>query len=174
MEVSRRWSTAIKWTATVLFAGHMFSTCVQQIPIDSALHPLEKLFVAYQAITGTWQTWDMFVTIPYLHAYDVRLDVTEPDGTTSTAGAELPGLHPYDGDTRPEAFFTRVLDEKSFAGYLAAYERRICAALRDERGHGGQTVVIHETFENIRSVADIRAGGPIGKRDEHLTKVTCE
>jgi hypothetical protein len=167
-------STALKAATTVLMLGHMFATCVQHIPRDSSLHSLATPFVSYQALTGIWQDWDMFVTIPYLHAYNVTLEVTDPDGTVVPAGPVLPGLRPYDGDIRSEGLFTRILDEESFAGYRDAYERSVCEALRVSHGHGGQKLVWTETFSRIRPLADIRAGGGIGRRDVHATKFSCE
>jgi hypothetical protein len=174
MHLSLRHTTALKTATTLLFLGHMLATSVQHIPRDSALRPAAAPFVAYQALTGIWQDWDMFITIPYLHSYDVGLDVTDAKGTSASYGPMLPGLRAYDGDIRAEGFFTRVLDEEGFAGYRAGYFRSVCAALRASSGEGGQTLVFHETFERIRSLADIQAGKGIGSRDEHRTKFACE
>jgi hypothetical protein len=174
MPLSPRSATALKAAATVLFVGHMLATCVQHIPRDSSLRPLALPFLPYQALTGIWQDWDMFVTIPYLHAYNVTLEVTDADGTQVPAGPLLPGLRPYDGEVRSEGFFTRVLDEEGFATYRDGYERNVCAALRASSGHGGQTLTFHEVFSRIRPIADIRAGGGIGKRDTHAIKFTCD
>jgi hypothetical protein len=151
----------------------MFATCVQHIPKDSSLRPVAEPLVPYLALSGVWQDWDMFVTIPYLHSYNVTLQVTDPDGPADSVGPVLPGLRAYDGDIRTEGFFTRVLDEKAFAVYLDAYGARLCTELRAARGHGGQTIVVREAFSRIRPLADIRAGGGIGKRDEHSNKFTC-
>ncbi len=174
MRISPRSATVLKVAATLLFLGHMFATCVQHIPKDSALRPAAEPFVPYLALSGVWQDWDMFVTIPYLHSYDVSLEVTDGDRAVGTFGPTLPGLRPYDGDIRSEGFFTRVLDEPPFAGYRDAYARSVCAALRASSGHGGQSLAFHETFERIRPIADIRSGGGIGKRDEHTTKFACD
>jgi hypothetical protein len=174
MHLPTRSATALKVASTLVCLGHMLATCVQHIPRDSSLRPVAAPFVAYQALTGIWQDWDMFVTIPYLHAYNVTLEVTDADGTAVPAGPVLPGLRPYEGDLRGEGFFSRVLDEESFAGYRDAYERNVCAALRAESGHGGQTLAFHETFSRIRPLPDIRAGGGIGKRDVHTTKFVCQ
>ena len=86
----------------------------------------------------------------------------------------LPGLRPYDGDIRSEAFFTRVLDEGAFAGYREAYARSVCEALLASCGHGGQTLFFRERFDRIRPLGDIRAGGGIGKREDHTTKFACQ
>jgi hypothetical protein len=191
MHLSTRWAMSLKAAATLLFLGHMFATCVQHIPKDSSLRPAAAPFVGYQALTGIWQDWDMFITIPYLHSYDVRLEVIDANGEDDRNGASgangangkralrsygpmLPGLRAYDGDIRSEAFFTRVLDEDAFAGYRDAYARGVCKALVASSGHGGQTLVFRERFDRIRPLADIRAGGGIGKRDDHNTKFACE
>jgi hypothetical protein len=174
MPLSLQRKSALKVAATVLFLGHMLATSIQHIPRDSALRPAAEPFVAYQALTGIWQDWDMFITIPYLHSYDVALDVSDEAGTSTSYGPLLPGLRAYDGDIRTEGFFTRVLEEDAFAGYREAYFRSVCAALRASSGKGGQTLVFRETFERIRLLAEIRAGGPIGRRDEHKTKFACE
>jgi hypothetical protein len=188
MHLSTRWATALKAAATLLFLGHMLATCVQHIPKDSSLRPAAAPFVGYQALTGIWQDWDMFVTIPYLHSYDVTLEVIDTNGSGGAGGGKgadgtkdtgpygpmLPGLRAYDGDIRGEAFFTRVLDEEAFAGYRDAYARSICNALLASSGHGGQTLVFRERFDRIRPLVDIRAGGGIGKREDHNTKFACE
>jgi hypothetical protein len=152
----------------------MLATSVQHIPKDSSLRPVAEPFVPYQALTGIWQDWDMFTTIPYLHSYDVALDVTEANGTSEASGPLLPGLRPYDGDIRTEALFTRVLEEQAFAGYREGYFRSVCAALRASSGKGGQTLVFREKYERIRALAEIRAGGGIGRRDEHKMNFACE
>ncbi len=174
MRISPRSATALKAAATLLFLGHMFATCVQHVPKDSSLRPVAEPLVTYLALSGVWQDWDMFVTIPYLHAYDVSLEVVDGDRSVGTFGPTLPGLRPYDGDIRSEGFFTRVLDETPFTGYRDAYARSVCAALRASTGHGGQSLAFHERFERIRPIADIRAGGGIGKPDEHTTKFACD
>ncbi len=185
MHLSTQWATALKAAATLLFLGHMLATCVQHIPKDSSLRPADAPFVGYQALTGIWQDWDMFITIPYLHSYDVALEVIDGSGGSGGSGANvertsgsygpmLPGLRAYDGDIRSEAFFTRVLDEEAFAGYRDAYARSVCKALLASCGHGGQTLVFRERFDRIRPLADIRAGGGIGKREDHNTKFACE
>jgi hypothetical protein len=174
MHLSPQRATALKAATTLLLLGHMLATSVQHIPRDSALRPAATPFVAYQALTGIWQDWDMFITIPYLHSYDVALDVTNAKGTSTSYGPMLPGLRAYDGDIRTEGFFTRVLEEDVFAGYRDAYFRSVCAALRASSGEGGQTLVFRETFERIRPLADIQAGNGIGKQDEHRTKFACE
>jgi hypothetical protein len=174
MQVSPRQATALKTAATVLLLGHMLATGVQHIPNDSALRPVDAPFVAYQALTGIWQDWDMFTTIPYLHTYDVVLEVRGGGAGSASYGPMLPGLRAYDGDIRTEGLFTRVLDEAPFVRYREAYGRSLCDALRASSGHGGQTVIVRERFERIRALADIRAGGAIGKGDEHATKFACE
>jgi hypothetical protein len=174
MPLSPQGKWALKVVATVLFLGHMLATSIQHIPRESALRPAAEPFVAYQALTGIWQDWDMFITIPYLHSYDVALDVGDGEETSTSYGPMLPGLRAYDGDIRSEGFFTRVLEEESFTVYREAYFRSVCAALRASSGKGGQTLVFRETFERIRPLSEIRAGGTIGKRDEHKTKFACE
>lgn len=174
MQLSPQRTNALKAALTLLFLGHMLATSVQHIPKDSALRPVADPFVPYQALTGIWQDWDMFTTIPYLHSYDVALDVTNANGTSEASGPLLPGLRPYDGDIRTEALFTRVLEEQAFAGYRTPYFRSVCAALRASSGKGGQTLLFREKFERIRPLAEIRAGGGIGRPDEHKTKFACE
>jgi hypothetical protein len=174
MHLSLQWKTSLKIGATLLLLAHMLATCVQHIPKDSALRPAAAPFVGYQALTGIWQDWDMFITIPYLHAYDVTLEVTDAKTTSAAYGPMLPGLRAYDGDIRSEAFFTRVLNEEAFTGYRDAYFRSVCKALLEASAHGGQTLVFREKFSRIRPLVDIRAGGGIGKRDEHTMKFECE
>jgi hypothetical protein len=174
MQLLPQRTTALKVATTLLFLGHMLATSVQHIPKDSALRVAADPFVPYLALTGIWQDWDMFTTIPYLHLYDVALDVTDANGTSVAAGPVLPGLRAYNGDIRPEAFFTRVLEEQAFASYRETYFRSVCAALRASTGKGGQTLVFRETYERIRPLAEIRAGGGIGRPDEHKTKFACQ
>ena len=162
--------TVAKAAACVVFAGHMAATCTQHIPAGSALRPLAAPFVHYDELTGIWQSWNMFTTPPYLHAYDVDLEVLERDGTSGAAGPMLPGIRRYDGSLRAESFFTCVVDDPSCSAYLAGYLDRMCAALHTRLGHGGQRIVLHEVYDRLRLLPDIRANGVIGAREDHRSK----
>jgi hypothetical protein len=167
MNVSPRLATTLKGLACVLFVGHMAATCTQQIPAQSALRPLATPFYRYEELTGIWQSWNMFTTIPYLHKYGVELEVLQPDGTKETTGVMLPGLRDYDGTLRAESFLTCVLEDPSCALYVAGYVANICSELRARAGHGGQKVVFREAYERLRVLPDMRLNGVIAKRDEH-------
>jgi hypothetical protein len=115
----------------------------------------------------------MFTTIPYYHAYDVGLEVVEPDGGRTRLGVELPGFRTYDGSLRSETFFTRVLGEPDYTLHLTGYGERLCAALRAERGHGGQTLVFHESIERLRFLNEIRDSGSIAIHEDHTKTLPC-
>jgi hypothetical protein len=168
--IRRRLVTAGKAAACVLFAGHMAATCAQHIPEPSALRPLAMPFARYEELTGTWQTWNMFTTPPYLHTYEADVEVTERDGSKGAVGPMLPGVRPYDHTLRAESFMTCVIDEPSCILYARDYALRMCSALRARLGHGGQTIVIHEAFERLRLLPDIRANGVIGTLEDHRSK----
>jgi hypothetical protein len=82
----------------------------------------------------------------------------------------LPGVRPYDRTLRAESFFTCVVDEPSCAFYARDYAGHMCLELRARLGHGGQTIVIHESFERLRLLPDIRANGVIGTREDHRSR----
>jgi hypothetical protein len=162
--------TAGKAAACIVFVGHMAATCTQHIPERSALRPLAAPFYRYEELTGIWQSWNMFTTPPYLHTYDVDVEVTEPDGTSGAVGPMLPGVRPFDHTLRAESFFTCVVDDPSCVYYARDYVVRMCSELRARLGHGGQDIVIHEAFERLRLLPDIRANGVIGTREDHRSK----
>ena len=165
---------AFKALACLLFAGHMAVTCAQQIPPQSALYPLVPPLAHYLESTGSWQSWDMFTTAPYFHAYDVDLDVTETDGTKARRGVMLPGLEAYDHTIRAESFFVSVLDVPGFSAYLDGYMAAVCSSLRAEAGHGGQTLLLVQSVERLRRIGDIRANGVISNPEERPWKsVSC-
>jgi hypothetical protein len=161
---------ALKGAACVFFLGHMAATCAQHIPAQSALRPLSQPFLYYEELTGIWQSWDMFTTVPYLHGYDITLDVTESDGQTRQSGVTLPGLGRFDHTVRGESLFLRVVDDGDFAAYLEGYAERVCAALRASSGRGGQKLVLHESYERLRWLHEIRANGVISTREDHPSK----
>ncbi len=166
--------TAFKALACVLFVGHMAATCAQQIPPRSALAELVPPLGHYLQLTGTWQSWNMFTTAPYFHAYRVDLDVTQADGTKVKRGAVLPGLKPFDPTLRSESFFTCALDDPDFAPYLDGYFAAVCSALRAESGRGRQTIMLTESLERLRLIPDIRKNGIISNHEERPSKsFTC-
>jgi len=175
LKAPARVKAAFKAAACVVFAVHMMATCAQQIPPQSALHPLAEPFLHYEELTGIWQSWDMFTTIPYLHAYDVELDVTDADGQTRLTGLTLPGFQPYDHSVRNETFFIRVVGDKDYTEYLGGYVDNLCAALRTSTGRGGQKLVFHETYERLHWLQEIQGNGVISIHEDHPSRTfTCE
>ena len=170
MIIPPRLAAVLKSAACLLFLGHMAATCAPHVPAQSALQPLSKPFVPYEELTGTWQSWDMFTTIPYLHAYEIAAQVTESDGTTTPVGVVLPGLRPYDRSVRDETFFLRLGSDASFAPYVDGYIQGMCAALRARSGRGGQTLILEETYERLRWLHEIRADGVISIHEDHPSK----
>lgn len=152
----------------------MAATCAPHVPEQSALRALSLPFGHYLELTGTWQSWDMFTTIPYFHAYEVSLNVTETDGKAERMGVMLPGLTRYDRAVRTETFFTRVLNDPLYAGYLDGYVGKVCETIRERSGHGGQRLVIQESIERLRWLQEIRENGVIANHEEHSSKTfTC-
>jgi len=168
--LSAAWSTPLKGAASLLFLGHMAATCVQGIPEQSSLRPLSVPFRRYEELTGLWQTWDMFTTIPYFHDYRVDLDVTDADGKTSHEGVLLPGLRDFDQVVRTETLFVRYLYDAEFAPYLKGYVERACGELRAKTGHGGQQIVIRESAQRMRWLNQIREDGKISIPEEHSSQ----
>jgi len=165
------WTTALKASACVLFVGHMVATCVQAIPDTSALRPVSLPFRHYEEITGLWQTWDMFTTIPYYHDYRIDLQVTDTDGHVERHGVLLPGLRKFDlRAVRTETLFTRYLYDPDFGPYVHGYIDKACAELRARKGHGGQKIVLHESCQRMRWLAQIREDGVIANPEEHSSQ----
>jgi hypothetical protein len=165
---------ALKSAACALFFWHMAATCAQQVPRQSALGNANKPFARYEELTGLWQGWDMFTTIPYYHAYDIEILATEADGRVVRAGVGLPGLGKFGHVVRTETMFSRILYEPDFKPYLEAYAQKMCAELRGRLGHGGQKIVVHESCERMRYVEQIRTDGVIANHEEHSSQsFTC-
>lgn len=81
--------------ATLGFLGHALAVGASQVPADSALGAWVLPKVApYLALTGNWQSWDMFDTAPRYHAYRVELVAVMPNGETRTFPPMLPDLTP--------------------------------------------------------------------------------
>jgi hypothetical protein len=174
MTLPAAWTTPLKAFASLLFLGHMAATCAQALPEQSALRPLSLPFRHYEEVTGLWQTWDMFTTIPYFHDYHVDLQVAETDGSVTQGGVLLPGLRDFDRAVRTETLFMRLLYEPDFGPYLNGYIDSVCRELRAKRGHGGQQVVVHESCQRMRFLNQIREDGKIANPEEHSSKVfTC-
>jgi hypothetical protein len=164
----------LKKAACVLFVWHMLATCAQQIPRQSALSPASKPFVHYQELTGLWQGWDMFTTIPYYHAYNLDVVATEEDGRVERIGVGLPGFSKFGHVIRTETMFSRILYEPDFRPYLDAYADKMCAAIHARLGHGGQKIVVRESCERMRYAEQIRADGVIALHEEHSSPTfTC-
>jgi hypothetical protein len=170
MTLSPRLAIALKSAGCLVFLGHMAATCAPHVPAQSALQPLSRPFIPYEELTGTWQSWDMFTTIPYLHAYDIVAHVTEQDGTATTIGVVLPGLRRYDGSHRSETFFLRLGSDANFGAYLDGYIQRMCAALRARSGRGGQNLIFEESYERLRWLHEIRADGVISIHEDRTSK----
>jgi hypothetical protein len=166
-----RWKSGLKIAACAFFVWHMVATFAQQIPRNSALFPATAPFVHYQELTGLWQGWDMFTTIPYYHAYSVDVLATEADGRVERVGIGLPGFTKYGRIVRTETMFSRILYDPDFRPYLDAYADKMCAALRTKLGHGGQKIVVHESCERLRYVDQIRADGVISTHEDHSSAV---
>jgi hypothetical protein len=166
-----RTATILKRAACVLFAWHMVATCAQHVPRQSALYAATTPFEHYQELTGLWQGWDMFTTIPYYHSYFVDVLVEEPDGRVERVGVGLPGLRKYDKVIRTETLFSRILYDPDFRPYLDAYADRMCAELRSRIGHGGQRIVLRESCERLRWLEQIRLDGVIATPEEHSSQV---
>ncbi|MGH7440711.1 MAG: hypothetical protein ACRENE_33885 [Polyangiaceae bacterium] len=157
----------LKAAACAFFVWHMLAIAVQQIPQASALAPLKRPFVHYQEATGIWQGWDMFTTIPYYHSYGLDVIATEPDGHMERVGVGLPGFTSFGGVVRTETAFSRILYEPDFDGYLGAYDVKMCSALHERLGHGGQKIFVRESAGRLRFLEQIRADGVISKPEEH-------
>jgi hypothetical protein len=170
MKMPRRLVTAGKVAGCVLFLGHMAATCAPHIPEGSALRPLALPFGPYQELTGIWQSWNMFTTPPYLHTYDADVEVIQADGSAGAVGPILPGVRPFDHTLRAESFLTCVIDDPDCAAYARGYADHMCRALRQRLGQGGQKIVVHEYFDRLRLLPEIRATGVIGKREDHRSK----
>ena len=156
----KRW---LKAGACAFFVWHMMAIAVQQIPQGSALAPASRPFVRYEEATGIWQGWDMFTTIPYYHSYGLDVIATEPDGHMERVGIGLPGFTGYGGVVRTETAFSRILYEPDFQGYLNAYYAKMCVALRERLGNGGQKIFVRESAGRMRFLDQIRADGVISK-----------
>lgn len=64
--------------------------------------------------TGTWQRWDMFITIPGLRGYQMELIGETTSGERRTFGAIVPELEAFDGrrEVRYTYAFNRIFNER--------------------------------------------------------------
>lgn len=109
---------------------HAAAVLLAHLPRNSALEPKVSAVIApYLDFTGTWQSWNMFYTIPHFHHFDLELKATLPDGQVKSFGPLLPGLRPHDGYIRLTLFFNNILELGSYQ--LPKYLKRACAELSE-------------------------------------------
>jgi len=92
----------------------------------------------YRLLTGGRQVWNVFQTIPPLHAFDARVEVKDETGARTTTGCVLPDLAPYPKPERSRYFvlFHRLLLTSSKHTFFDAYLRKLENRLSSQRGSG--------------------------------------
>jgi hypothetical protein len=134
------------------------------VPMESATRRATRgLFERYRVLTGLDQHWDMFVSAPYHHRYEVVIEVRPPGqvATRSTAGPVIPGLVEAPPYFRYHTFFS-LLDEKRYAAWLDPYVERVAAELaREHPKWRGGTFRIRKTAWRIQALTTIRDLGEI-------------
>jgi hypothetical protein len=127
-------------------------------------HPALDL---YQLMTAGRQEWNMFETIPKLHAMDVRLEGQNERGELIKRGSVLPGLRSY---PRPEgiryynAYFRLLSSEKYREAYLRRLAQTVPAVKGPEDGRDWALVVDAEYTRHLFHI----------RRDGHVSLLATE
>jgi hypothetical protein len=102
------------------------------IPRSSGLSQYAlKPFADFLTWTTQWQTWDMFVTIPYDHRFIVRAYAIDDSGNKHEIGPILPGLKPFEETLRIQTFFYRIYPGSNASlKFWETYANRLCASAK--------------------------------------------
>ena len=154
--------------------AHALAVAASQVPQESALGAAVRGFVSpYLAVTGTWQSWDMFDAAPRYHGYRVELIALMPDGTTRPFPPLLPNLAAETTQVRDRTFFIRTVGG-SFQQYFAGYAHGACDAVHRVTGVRPDSVRVRQYIEVLRSLEQVRATGVIAdERTTDSSTVTC-
>lgn len=118
--------------------------------------------------TGTFQRWNMFATIPRLHALDAQIIVTTASGEEQRFSAYLPSLRDIKPVERVRYLYTlsrlfEAEDSVERQGYVDNLRRK----LRKETPEAVQFSV-ELTFDFVRLLERITEDGDISKREVKL------
>ncbi len=122
---------------------------------------------AYEKLTGTKQSWNMFETIPSHHRFSARLVIIGSDGTERTLGPVLPGFQEW---PQPERVRIKSLYDRLFPSNMApalrdAWLRETDAQLRASRVlRPGENWCLEVLEDYTRHLFHIRRDGNLSQR----------
>lgn len=166
-------SSARNWrnVLIVVFATcHALKLIMAILPVPNRPDPLPGLAHAYEGLTGSQQNWDMFVTIPTYHRYDVRLVIKGIDGSERYLGPLLPGFktYPEPEDVRLYLLFERMTNGALVEGLRQAYLRQVDRLLREEhRIQEGETWYLETITDYTRLIKRVQKDGRLFERQVH-------
>ena len=115
--------------AAIAFTFHTAAIGAVHLPATSTLRPgAMRVFGGYLGMSGSWQSWLMFTTIPYYHDYDIELVLHYSDGHEARRGPILPGFRPFDHTTRAYTYFVNMVPQDMHRTWFA-YMTRACESL---------------------------------------------
>ena len=113
---------------------------------------VSTIAASYLDRTGSWQSWNMFYTIPHYHYFDLDIVAHAQDGDTRVFGPILPGLRQHDGFIRNTLFFTYALDLDSY--HLPRYLQQVCREIRAQ-GFPAASIELRTHVQQIRNLDQI-------------------
>jgi hypothetical protein len=140
--------------------AHLLYLAICVMPVDWRAKGLLGSFTgAWQALTFSSQRWNMFSTIPTLHAVEAHLLVTPPGQPARREGMLLPDLNPWPvpENERVYVWTAAVLLSDDRADQREPYMRRAAARLLAKGHSRDSTMTLVLNTEHTRSLKGVRA-----------------
>jgi hypothetical protein len=118
----------------------------------------------YRILVSGQQQWNVFETIPLLHSFDARIEMSEGEGRTLSLGSVMPGFaaYPRPENARYYNVFYRMLLGSAESPFFEAYLRRMDEQIRSR--HGGSFTghwALVVDVEWTRILGESRRGGAL-------------
>jgi hypothetical protein len=118
------------WIVSLLLLVHACAVSLTAVPSNSALYvALFPYFKSYWHLTGTWQSWKMFHSIPYDHAYDIEVTISNADDHQHESGFVLPNLLTDTSNLRLYKLYSSFHNEY-YDAYRQAYLKSLGPAIK--------------------------------------------
>ena len=153
---SRCW---LRGMAVVLLTFHAASIAHVLLPQTKLKSHLAPLFETYRKLTGTDQRWDMFVSKPRFHSYEVSVEIPKSEALVESFGPVIPGLQELPDYFRYQTYFTRI-DEARFGAYQLPYVESVRQELLAQ-GQTGKEFFVRTAYQQVHDLGIIRTTGEI-------------
>lgn len=164
---------------SMLFAFHVLAVLAINLPLNSPFgNELRSPFEPYYYVSGIWQNWAMFDTIPRYRSIHPRLlaQWSAEQGKTQTFGAAVPGLERYRHSTRLVSLYLRyVWQSGDYAVHVRTYLLRACAEIERRAGAKPARVSLVLDSQILIPLAQVRSSGRVAvkHRDTSPISVVC-